>query len=124
MNVVDSCGWLAYFLDDPGADFFAPAIEDTAQLLVPGIVVYEVSKRLAQLHGSAWVDKSLAYLKLGRLVHLDITAYTQAALTAQTYRLHMADAIIWQTAQTHSATLYTQDAALAQLPGVRYQAKP
>ena len=82
MNVVDSCGWLAYFLDDPGADFFAPAIEDTAQLLVPGIVVYEVSKRLAQLHGSAWVDKSLAYLKLGRLVHLDITAYTQAALTA------------------------------------------
>ena len=30
MNVVDSCGWLAYFLDDPGADFFAPAIEDTA----------------------------------------------------------------------------------------------
>lgn len=112
------------FFRRPSADFFAPAIEDTAQLLVPGIVVYEVSKRLAQLHGSAWVDKSLAYLKLGRLVHLDITAYTQAALTAQTYRLHMADAIIWQTAQTHSATLYTQDAALAQLPGVRYQAKP
>ncbi len=36
----------------------------------------------------------------------------------------MADAIIWQTAQTHGAALYTQDAALAQLPGLRYQAKP
>lgn len=124
MNVVDSCGWLAYFLDDPGADFFAPAIEDTAQLLVPGIVVYEVSKRLAQLHGQAWVDKSLAYFKLGRFVHLDMTAYGQAALAAQIYKLHMADALIWQTAQTHGATLYTQDAALADLPGVRYQAKP
>ena len=53
-----------------------------------------------------------------------MTAYAQAALAAQTYKLHMADAIIWQTAQTHSAVLYTQDAALAQLPGVRYQAKP
>ncbi|MFM2075529.1 MAG: hypothetical protein RJB34_1834 [Pseudomonadota bacterium] len=124
MNVVDSCGWLAYFLDDPGADFFAPAIEDTAQLLVPGIVVYEVSKRLAQLHGQAWVDKSLAYFKLGRFVHLDMTAYGQAALVAQIYKLHMADALIWQTAQTHGATLYTQDAALAHLPNVRYQAKP
>jgi toxin FitB len=124
MNVVDSCAWLAYFLDDPGADFFAPAIEDTAQLLVPGIVVYEVSKRLAQLHGQAWVDKSLAYFKLGRFVHLDMTAYSQAALAAQLYKLHMADALIWQTAQTHGATLYTQDAALADLPGVRYQAKP
>ena len=36
----------------------------------------------------------------------------------------MDDAIIWQTAQTHGAALYTQDAALAQLPGLRYQAKP
>ena len=124
MNIVDSCGWLAYFLDDPGADFFAPAIEDTAQLLVPGLVVYEVSKRLAQLHGPTWVDKALGYFKQGRLVHLEMTAYAQAALAAQTYKLHMADAIIWQTAQTHGAALYTQVAALAQLPGVRYQAKP
>jgi len=36
----------------------------------------------------------------------------------------MDGAIIWQTVQTHGAALHTQDAALAQLPGVRYQAKP
>jgi hypothetical protein len=28
MNVVDSSGWLAYFADEPTADFFASAIED------------------------------------------------------------------------------------------------
>jgi predicted nucleic acid-binding protein len=39
------------------------------------------------------------------------------------YKLHMADAIIWQTAQTHQATLYTQDAAFQDVPDVVYEAK-
>ena len=34
MNVVDSCGWLEYFADEPNAAFFAPAIEATEELLV------------------------------------------------------------------------------------------
>jgi predicted nucleic acid-binding protein len=36
----------------------------------------------------------------------------------------LADAIIWQTAQAHGATLYTQDAALKNLPNVKFKAKP
>jgi hypothetical protein len=35
MNVVDSSGWLEYFADRPNADFFAPAIENTSELIVP-----------------------------------------------------------------------------------------
>jgi toxin FitB len=37
MNLVDSCGWLEYFADGPLADFYAPAIEDTAFNLVPAL---------------------------------------------------------------------------------------
>jgi uncharacterized protein with PIN domain len=48
MNVVDSSGWLAYFADEPTADFFASAIEDTSQLIVPSISIYEVFKRILQ----------------------------------------------------------------------------
>ena len=124
MNVVDSCGWLAYFTQDKTADFFAPALQNTDQLLVPGIVVYEVSKRIEQLFGQSGVDKAMPYLKLGRFVSPDWDVCMQAARAAKTHKLHMADALIWQTAQAHSATLYTQDAALAHLPGVRFQAKP
>jgi hypothetical protein len=36
VNVVDSSGWLEYFVNGPGADHFAPAIEDLDALLVPG----------------------------------------------------------------------------------------
>jgi hypothetical protein len=35
MNIVDSCGWLEYFADGPNAGFFAPAIENVSELLVP-----------------------------------------------------------------------------------------
>lgn len=35
MNVVDSSAWLEYFADGPNADFFAPTIENTSELVVP-----------------------------------------------------------------------------------------
>ena len=124
MNVVDSCGWLSYFVRDGNADFFAPAIEDCAHLLVPGVVVYEVCKRLHQMKGTAASERGLRYLKKGQFASADWDTFARAALAAKQYGLHMADAIIWQTAQQHGATLYTQDAALEGLPGVVYQAKP
>ena len=45
MNIVDSSGWLEYFAEGSNADFFAPAIEDTANLLVPVICIYELTLR-------------------------------------------------------------------------------
>ena len=124
MIVVDSCGWIEYFTRDANAVFFTEAIQDTPKLLVPGLVVYEVQKRLVQLFGPADAAKALPYMKLGRFVSPDWDTCVQAASAARQYQLHMADAIIWQTAQTHGATLYTQDAALQGLPGVSFRAKP
>ena len=48
LNLVDSCGWLEYFADSPKADFYAAAIEDTGNLLVPTICLLEVFKRILQ----------------------------------------------------------------------------
>ena len=41
MNLVDSSGWLEYFADGPNAAFFAPAVEDLDNLLVPSISILE-----------------------------------------------------------------------------------
>ena len=48
MNIVDSCGWLEYFADGKNAHIFAPIIENTTELLVPVISIYEVFKRVLQ----------------------------------------------------------------------------
>jgi toxin FitB len=124
MNVVDSCGWLEYFGNGANADFFAPAIENVAQLIVPHVVVYEVCKRLRQLYGDAGEAKGASFLEKAQSIGGDLTLMRQAALASKIHGLAMADAIIWQTAQTHRAKLYTQDIDLKGLPGVVFKAKP
>ena len=46
MNVVDSSAWLEYFGDGPNAGEFADAIAETEHLIVPGITLFEVFKRI------------------------------------------------------------------------------
>ncbi len=53
MNVVDSSAWIEYFADGPNAGFFAAAVEDTADLVVPTLCLYEVFKRILQQRGSS-----------------------------------------------------------------------
>ena len=46
MNVVDSSGWLEYFINGNNANFFARVIENTDEVLVPTISIFEVFKRV------------------------------------------------------------------------------
>jgi toxin FitB len=124
MHVVDSCGWIEYFADGENAAFFAPAIEDTENLLVPSLVVFEVCRRVLTLQGEPAARQALRFLAQGAIVQLDAQAQMEAALQSQTYKLAMADAIIWHTASVHNAPFYTQDAAFNGLPNVNFRAKP
>ncbi len=65
MNIVDSSAWLEYFAEGENASFFAPAIEDTENLLVPVICVYEVFKRILQLQGLDAAEVRVADLYKG-----------------------------------------------------------
>ena len=51
MNVVDSSAWLEYLASGPNASFFAKAIEDTQQLIVPTLSLFEVFKRVLEQRG-------------------------------------------------------------------------
>lgn len=123
MNIVDSCGWLEYFANGANADFFAPIIENEKKLIVPHVVVYEVTRRLVHLQGEAAAQRAQTFLNKGRLIALDAQGLSQAAINAHTYKLAMADAMIWQTAVNHHATVYTQDADFFDLPNVVYKQK-
>jgi predicted nucleic acid-binding protein len=123
MNIVDSCGWLEFIANGQNADFFQPVLEDEEQLLLPGLVAFEVIRRLMALKQDVAIGPTLAVM--GRLKRVDLTVaqLAQAAVAARTHKLAMADAIIWQTAQVSQARLYTQDIDLQGLPGVVYQAR-
>lgn len=124
MNVVDSCGWLEYIADGPNAMFFEPALIDLTRLIVPSITIYEVCKRVLLQSGQAFAERAVKAMSRGNVVHLDANNLQLAAIASVQYKLAMADAIIWQTAQLHQAQLFTQDADLMFAPGVQYRAKP
>lgn len=121
--VVDSCGWVAYFANESNADFFAAPLKDVSHLIVPAITVYEVCKRALLTQGDAAGQRTFEMMTRAKVVHLDAAQLLEAAKISIKHKLHMGDAIIWQTAQVHGATLYTQDAGLSGMPNVAYKAK-
>lgn len=120
MNVIDSCGWLEYFADGPNADFFAPAIENTEELIVPTISVYEVFKRVLQQRSEGDALQTVAILAQGQIVELNTTLALDAARISVVHRLPMADSMMLATARAYHATLWTQDADLKDMAGVEY----
>ncbi len=123
MNVVDSSGWLEYYAGAPNADFFAPAIENTAELLVPSISVYEVVKRVRLEKDEEAAVKMATQMQQARIVDLDVTLALQAIELSVIHHLPMADSIILATARAYNATLWTQDEHLKDIDDVRFIAK-
>ena len=123
MNVVDSSAWLEYFANGPGADAFAPPIEDVEALVVPSITLFEVFKRVVQQRDEDAALRCVAVMQQGRVVDLDAALAIDAAAASARHRLPMADSIVFATALREGAELWTQDADFDGLPGVRYYSR-
>jgi predicted nucleic acid-binding protein len=123
MNVVDSSGWLEYFADGENADFFARAIENIEDLIVPAISIYEVFKRVYQQRGEGDALQAVAMMEQGKVVELDTRLALSAAKTSLDLKIPMADSIILATARLYEATLWTQDEDFKEVAGVEYVEK-
>ena len=120
MNLVDSCGWLEYFADGPNADFFTPAIEDTKNLIVPTICIFEVFKRIYQQRGEDAALQAAALMQQGQVVAIDDISALSAAKCSIDYNLPMADSIILAIARLRKATIWTQDIDFKSIEGIKY----
>jgi toxin FitB len=123
MNIVDTSGWFEYLADTPLADHYAAAIENTEELLVPSIVLYEVFKKLALAYDENRAFQAIGQLKQGRVLPVDEAIALYAGKASIEKKLPMADALIYATAVLHEATIFIQDAHSEGLPKVKYFAK-
>lgn len=123
MNLVDSSVWLEYLADGHGAGVFEPVITKTQDLLVPVICLYEVFKRVLQQRDEHSALRAVALMQQGRVVDLDSDIALRAARHSIEYTLPMADAIILATARVYEAVIWTQDADLQNIKGVKYYSK-
>jgi len=120
VNVVDSSGWLEYFADGPNAGFFTKAVENTSDLVVPTLSLYEVFKRVLQQRGEGDALQAVATMQQGRVMGLTSTLALSAARISLDLSIPMADSVILATAHAWDATLWTQDADFENISGVRY----
>lgn len=123
MNVVDSSGWIEYFIDTVNADNFAPAIEKTALLIVPALSFFEVHRYLTRNADAARRDECLDVMRRSTVIELTTSRAIAASEIAQKHSLAMADAMMYSIAQEFKATFWTQNVDYKNLQGVSYHAK-
>ena len=123
MNVVDSSGWVEFFSKGPNARYFLPAIQDTQNLVVPTICLYEVFKKVLSQFDEETALQALSVMILGQVVELDRDLAIDAAIVSTEMKLAMVDSIILATAHGSEATLWTQDRHFKDIPDVKYIGK-
>ena len=123
MNVIDSSAWLEYFADGPNASYFAPAIQDTRELVVPQITLLEVFKRVYQQRGEGPALHAVALMQRGQVIDLDGPLALLAAKLSADDKLPLAGGVVLASARRYDAALWTQDADFEGLPNVRFRPK-
>lgn len=120
MNIVDSSGWLEYFGAGPNANFFSDPIEDTDELLVPAISLYEVFKRILQQRGETEALNAVAFMQSGSVLPLTSAIALHAAHLSNALKIPLSASGMLASARDNAAVLWTQDADFEGLEGVQY----
>jgi len=119
MNLVDSSGWLEYFGSGINAGIFASAIENTKELIVSTINLYEVYKKVLTERNENNALEAIGFMQQAKVIDVDISISIQAAGISYLNKLPMADSIIYTTALQNDAILWTQDIDFKGLPYVK-----
>ena len=116
-------GMARVFRDGPNAEFFAPAVEDMENLLVPSVSLLEVFKRVFQQRGENETLKAIAQMRGGQVIDLDGKLALSAARISLDLKLPLADSVILATARSYGAIVWTQDGDFKGIDGVNYIAR-
>jgi len=97
MNIIDSSLWLEYFADTEAGNAIAEIIENTDELIVPTITIYEVFKKLLYERNEDDAIFAVAHMRQGKTIELDDELSLFAAKIGKDYKLPIADSIIYAT---------------------------
>lgn len=123
MNLVDSSAWLEYFSAGKNADVFASAIENTKDLIVSTINLYEVYKKILIERDENSAIEAIAIMHQALVIDVDFSIAIDASKLSYKYKLPMANSLIYATALQNEATVWTQDKDFENLENVKYVKK-
>ena len=120
MNTVDSTLWLEYFADSKVGNLVSETIENTDELIVPTITLYEVFKKLLYERSEDVALFAIAHMRQGEVIELNDELSLSAAKISKDNKLPMADSIIYATNIKYDGILWTQDKHFMGLKAVNY----
>ena len=120
---LDSSAWIEIFHNGANAKAFLKALGDPSCVIVSTISLYEVWKYTAQHADEHRAQRLIEAMQQGVVVDVDPALASHAAALSLQYKIAMADGLIYATALSHNATLWTQDADFQHLPHVKYVPK-
>jgi predicted nucleic acid-binding protein len=123
-NLVDTSAWLEYFTNGPNAEYFAKAIEDTDNLIVSVINIYEIYKKILTDKSKSDALEAIALLMQGTVIDFNIDLAIKASQISKEHKLPMADSILLATALKYNSILWTQDQHFENISDIiRYKPK-
>jgi len=123
MNIIDSSLWIEFLAGTLLDPKILSVIRNKDELCVPVICLYEVRRKFLNDNDSSKADLSVSIMKNGKIINVDSAIAVLASDVGKRHRLPMADSIIYATALTYNADIYTQDSHFDGLERVRYFAK-
>ena len=120
MNIVDASGWIEFFLAGTNGPKFKPVIENTSELLVSSVNMYEVNRVLSRKLPVELRDMCLQVMRRAPVIELNDERAIAASELSLKHGLAMADAAMYAMALEYKAVLWTQDADYQGLAGVKY----
>lgn len=123
MHVVDTCGWIEWLTDGLLAEKFAPFLADSANLIVPTLVQFELYRWCLREKNEAVALDIIGLTEVCLVRPLDTRIALSAADLSAQYKLAMADAVVYASALAARGQLLTSDAHFTGLPDVCYWQK-
>jgi toxin FitB len=120
MNIVDSSLWLEYFADTEAGNVISEIIENTDELIIPTITIYEVFKKLLFERNEDDALFAIAHMRQGKIIELTDELSLFAAKLGKDHKLPLADSIIYATNVNFNCILWTQDKHFMGLESVNY----
>jgi predicted nucleic acid-binding protein len=118
MILVDSFGWIEYLIDGPLADKYEEYLKQPLQIITPTMVIYEVYKKIRRERREEEAITVLAQMKKTKVVPLTEEIALSAAELSLTYKLPLADSIVYATSIKEDVCVITSDPHFKGLNGV------
>ena len=120
MNIIASSFWIEYFAGTDAGNTVSKIIENTNDLIIPSIILYEVFKKLLLETNEDDALLCIAHMKQSKIINLNDELALSAAKLSIEFKLPMDDSIIYATAVKYNCILWTQDHHFSNLNSVKY----